>query len=290
MLHLLAIQDIDKIAYPSPETLERRAQAVRELHSLLHVTPSRGCMPPEGFQPIAAEANTMTQTAFGADGFLLQLLLVPKGSKMLLRAMNLLTPEQATDVLCHMLRCLPPLAYLSATGRDATGIELLVQLLVKLVYSLDIVRLSQVLAGVLAAYSDAGLHLIACTKLGALALAALLRRGHDEYMSDDGQRSSQATNNLLAWAAICATLIKRFSGGLDAVFMAATQNAVTGLPPAIITDAEVMVDLLYELGANADQEQRAVICRELAAAALRTGNPQVQEQVTQLLQSLNITA
>eukprot|EP00961_Rhodomonas_salina_P295047 3935084-Rhodomonas_salina.1 len=31
---------------------------------------------------------------------------------------------------------------------------------------------------------------MACTKLGALALAALLRRGHDEYMSHDNSQPS----------------------------------------------------------------------------------------------------
>jgi len=290
MLHLLAVQDMDKIAFPSSQTRERRATVVRELHALLHVTPSKGCMPPDNFIPVAADSNTMTQASLSSDAFFVQLLLVPKGCKMLLRSMHLFDPQDATDVLCQMLRCLPPLAYLSATGKEATGIELLVQLLVKLVYSLDILRLTNVLQGLLAAYTDAGLHLMACTKLGALALAALLRRGHDEYMShDNSQPSPQETTNLLAWAAVCSTLIRRFSGGLEGVFMAATQHAVTGLPPSIITDAEVMVDLLYELGANADQDQRALICRELASAALRTGNPQVQEQVTQLLQSLNFT-
>jgi len=39
-----------------------------------------------------------------------------------------------------------------------------------------------------------------------------------------------------------------------------------------------MVDLLYELGANANEEQRTNICRELAASASRTGNAQVSLQ------------
>ena len=45
----------------------------------------------------------------------------------------------------------------------------------------------------------------------------------------------------------------------------------TALPAAMITDSEILVDLVYELGANANLDQRGRISRQLAACALRSG-------------------
>ena len=54
--------------------------------------------------------------------------------------------------------------------------------------------------------------------------AALLRRGHEEYMKDEGSRSEQDKQHLLRWAAACNVLTSRLLGGLDALFIAATQG------------------------------------------------------------------
>ena len=53
--------------------------------------------------------------------------------------------------------------------------------------------------------------------------------------------------------------------------------------------AQILVDLVYELGANADMEQRTLISRQLATSALRNGDQDVQAQVSQLLLSLNVS-
>ena len=53
---------------------------------------------------------------------------------------------------------------------------------------------------------------------------------------------------------------------------------------------QILVDLVYELGANANLEQRSEISQRLAACALRTGSQEVQAQVSHLLLSLNWTA
>jgi hypothetical protein len=57
-----------------------------------------------------------------------------------------------------------------------------------------------------------------CTKLGALALAALLRRGHEEYMKDEKLRTAKDNEDLLAWAEGCNHLTTRVLGGM-CVFM-----------------------------------------------------------------------
>jgi hypothetical protein len=290
MLRLLALQDLDKILVPDPPTRARKETLVSQLYGMLRVTPAPEAGKALLFTAVGADMAAMQACAWETDSFFKTLLLVPKGTKTVLRALRFLSPAQCADVLSHLVRCLLPLAYYSATRKDATPIELLVQLLVKLVYSLDITSLTGVLQRLKQSFSDPGLHLLACTKLGALALAALLRRGHDEYMTDEQSRTPEAAESLLKWAGECHSLIRRLSAGLDALFMASTQGSVTAFPAAMITDAEVMVDLLYELGANANEEQRTNICRELAASASRTGSPQVQEQVTQLLTSLNWSA
>ena len=71
---------------------------------------------------------------------------------------------------------------------------------------------------------------------------------------------------------------------------AASTGTNTALPAAMITDSEILVDLVYELGANANLDQRGRISRQLAACALRTGSEEVQAQVSQLLMSLNFSA
>jgi hypothetical protein len=53
--------------------------------------------------------------------------------------------------------------------------------------------------------------------------------------------------------------------GIDALFVAATQGTNTALPVAMITDSEILVDLVYELGANANLHQRKQISTQLAA-------------------------
>jgi hypothetical protein len=53
---------------------------------------------------------------------------------------------------------------------------------------------------------------------------------------------------------------------------------------------QILVDLVYELGANADLEQRNLISRQLATSALRNGSQEVQASVSQLLMSLNVSA
>jgi hypothetical protein len=191
-------------------------------------------------------------------------------------------------MLSHILRCLLPIGYQSETLKSATEIEMLVQLLVKLVYSVTIVALSNVLQDFLKAYSAGGTHLLICTKLGALALAALLRRGHDEYMVEEGSQSDEDKSALMLWASTCQNLILRCHGGIEPLFNAATQGAaISAIPGSMIVDAEVMVDFLYELGANANQEQRGSICSQLAGIASKKGDAQVQEQIMALLQSLN---
>ena len=50
----------------------------------------------------------------------------------------------------------------------------------------------------------------------------------------------------------------------------------------MITDSEILVDLVYELGANADLDHRNLISRQLAQCALRTGSQDVQAQVSQV--------
>jgi hypothetical protein len=47
--------------------------------------------------------------------------------------------------------------------------------------------------------------------------------------------------------------------------VAATQGTNTALPVAMITDSEILVDLVYELGANANLLQRKQISTQLAA-------------------------
>jgi hypothetical protein len=164
-------------------------------------------------------------------------------------------------------------------------------------------------------------------------------------MKEEALRTEEDKQLLMHWATACKTLTARMLGGLDALFIAATQGTNTALPAAMITDSEVhlryisvtsplhavalcllislaafmfaslgcgecwkrllpgfvtswavgvgwaqiLVDLVYELGANADMEQRSLISRQLATSALRNGNQDVQAQVSQLLLSLNVS-
>jgi hypothetical protein len=48
--------------------------------------------------------------------------LVPKGCKLILRGMHLLSNIQLSAVLSHILRCLLPIAYQSETHKEATGV------------------------------------------------------------------------------------------------------------------------------------------------------------------------
>jgi len=290
MLKMLAIHDVDKIQIPDPATLERRAELVNQMYELWHVTPRADKDLLSNTTQVGADMAALTNCHNETDVFFYNLIVIAKGSKVVLRCLHLLSVDRAQDMLMHVLRCLLPLAYYLANNKNAAGMELEVQLLVKLVYTMDLVQLLAVLQHLTSTYSDGGLHLLMCTKLGALALAALLRRGHEEYMKDETLRTAQDNEQLMLWAAACQKLTVRMLGGLDALFIAATQGTNTALPPAMITDSEILVDLVYELGANANVEQRNQISQQLAACALRTGSQEVQAQVSQLLLSLNWTA
>jgi hypothetical protein len=149
------------------------------------------------------------------DVFFFNLILISKGSKVVLRCLHMLSADRAQDMLMHMLRCLLPMAYCVATKKNGAGMELLVQLLVKLVYTMDLPQLLAVLEhSIMNTYSDGGMHLLMCTKLGALALAALLRRGHEEYMKDERVRTEEDNAQLILWAAACQKLTARMLGGM----------------------------------------------------------------------------
>jgi len=289
LLKMLAIHDIDKIQIPDPATLERRASLVNQIYELWHVTP-REAVDVEAAGGIGADMKALTECHHESDTFFYNLILIAKGCKVVLRCLHLLTPQRAQEMLSQVMRFLLPLAFFLANNKTASGMELVVQLLVKLVYMMDIVQLLSVLEDLSSGYSNGGLHLLMCTKLGALALAALLRRGHEEYMKDESTRTEEDRQSLLRWASGCNHLTARLLGGLDALFIAATQGTNTALPAAMITDSEILVDLVYELGANANAEQRSQISRQLAACALKTGSQEVQAQVSQLLLSLNWSA
>lgn len=289
MLKMLAIHDIDKIQIPDPATVERRALLVNQIYELWQVA-ERAEGEGGGDKPIGAEMAALNGCHNEGDVFFFNVVVIAKGCKLVLRCLHLMTAVRAQVMLMHIVRCLLPLAYHVTTNKNAAGMELLVQLLVKLVYTMDVVQLLTVLNHLMASYSDGGLHLLMCTKLGALALAALLRRGHEEYMKDASLRTAQDNEQLLAWAEGCEKLTTRILGGLDALFVAATQGTNTALPAAMITDSEILVDLVYELGANANLDQRKQISTQLASCALKTGSPEVQEQVSQLLTSLSWSA
>ncbi|EKX32739.1 hypothetical protein GUITHDRAFT_148413 [Guillardia theta CCMP2712] len=305
MLKLLAIQDIDRGIISAPEVVNQRGALVANYFQLLQVNGTQK-IPKEN--RIGADQLSLHECKLDTDNFFQQLILIPKGCKLILRGLHLLTPQQIKEILDHLLRCILPTAFGMAISKQATGIELVVQLMVKLVYSLNILTLSQVLQEMMNSYTDGGLHLMMCTKLGALALAALLRRGHDEYVKEDNAGTNQS---LVVWANLCKILIDRLLGGMDALFLAATQDKSISLPSQMITDSEVrtryglpsgermgvggreygpgevMVDLIYELGANAQTEQRQTIGKHLAGAAAKTGNQELKMQIVQLAQSLS---
>ena len=121
-------QDIDKIPSPDPSTIKRRSVQIQELYGMFHVNAS------PGGGTIDADITSLNDCKFSDDVFFTQLLLVPKGCKLLLRSLHLLSPDQHAKMLSHILRCLLPIGYQSETLKSATEIEMLVQLLVKLVY------------------------------------------------------------------------------------------------------------------------------------------------------------
>ena len=60
-------------------------------------------------------------------------------------------------------------------------------------------------------------------------------------MKEEELRSEEDKQRLMLWATACKTLTARMLGGLDALFIAATQGTNTALPAAMITDSEVRV-------------------------------------------------
>ena len=70
-----------------------------------------------------------------------------------------------------------------------------------------------------------------CTKLGALALAALLRRGHEEYMKDETLRTAKDNEDLLAWAEGCNHLTTRVLGGMHVRMLVCTNLYVSVYTP-----------------------------------------------------------
>ena len=80
-------------------------------------------------------------------------------------------------------------------------------------------------------------------------------------MKEEALRTDHDRQLLMHWAAACKKLTARMLGGLDALFIAATEGTNTALPPAMITDSEVHACVLHGMHAcRADAAVWRVVC------------------------------